>query len=299
MTIVRSKKNIINYIKRPEYYFRLASVIRKFIRKLFRSQTGVINQKTPWGNQIEIDINETIGNSIYSTRIYDLPLSETLWRLTEPGNFVLDIGANIGFITGLCSYKSGPNGKVWAFEPNPLIIKRLTTNIQYNKYLNTTLYPFALSDSNKEGYLEFPDIFSYNHGVAYVGKNGTHSAKAMKIDLRKLDDMVDPGTIINVLKIDVEGHELPVFKGAEKLIDNKQITNIVYEDHDPYPSIIAKFLIAKGYTLFRMEKGWLNLNLKNPASAPSTNGWEPTNYLATLDTEALKKKMKGMFYKCL
>ena len=195
MTIVRNKKNIIHYLKRPEYYFRLTSVIRK----LFRSQHGVINQKTPWGSQIEIDVNETIGNSIYSTQIYDLPLSETLWRLTEPGNFVLDIGANIGFITGLCSFKSGPGGKVWAFEPNPKIIKRLTTNIEYNHYPNTTLHPFALSDSNKEGYLEFPDIFSYNHGVAYVGNNGTHSANAAKINLRKLDDMIDAATIINVV----------------------------------------------------------------------------------------------------
>ena len=217
----------------------------------------------------------------------------------KKGMKVLDIGANIGFITGLCSYKSGPTGKVWAFEPNPVIITRLTKNISYNQYQNITLYPFALSESNKEGYLEFPDIFSYNQGVAYVGSNGNHSAKAIKIDLRKLDDMIAPGTIVNVLKIDVEGHELSVFKGAENLLNNKQITNIVYEDHDPYPSEIAHFLIEKGYTIYRMEKGWLNLNLKNPSSEPSSNGWEPTNYLATLDNETLKKKMKGLFYQSL
>jgi FkbM family methyltransferase len=296
MTIVRNKKSIIHYIKRPEYYFSLHSLIKKVFSK---NGHGVINQKTPWGNNIEIDVNETIGNSIYSTRIYDLALSETLWRLIEPGNFVLDVGANIGFITGLCSYKSGPGGKVWAFEPNPIVITRLTKNIQFNQYPNATLYPFALSDSNKEGYLEFPEIFSINQGVAYVGNNGTHSAKAIKIDLRKLDDMVSPGTIIDVLKVDVEGHELSVFKGAENIISNKQITNIVYEDHDPYPSEIAKFLTGKGYTIYRMEKGWLNLNLKNPSTEPSFNGWEPTNYLATLDTDTLKKKMKGLFYKCL
>jgi hypothetical protein len=155
-----------------------------------------------------------------------------------------------------------------------------------------------LSDSNKEGFLELPEQFTYNQGVAYV-KNGTHSTNAIKIDLRKLDDMIDPGTIINVLKIDVEGHELTVLKGTEKIIQNKQITNIVYEDHEAYPSEIAEFLTDKGYTIYRIEKGWLNLNLKNPSIETSTNGWEPTNYLATLDTNTLKKKMKGIFYKCL
>ena len=296
MTSVRNKTNIIHYIKRPEYYFSVHSVIKKLFS---RNGHGVINQKTPWGANIEIDINETIGHSIYSTRIYDLALSETLWRLIEPGDFVLDVGANIGFVTSLCSYKSGPGGKVWSFEPNPIVITRLTKNIQYNQYPNITLYPFALSDSNREGYLEFPEIFAFNQGVAYVGNNGTHSAKAIKIDLRKLDDMIGPNTIINVLKVDVEGHELCVFKGAENIISNKQITNIVYEDHAPYPSEIAAFLKDKGYTIYRMEKGWLNLNLKNPFTELSGNGWEPTNYLATLDTDALKKKMKGIFYKCL
>lgn len=295
MVVFRSKKSIIHYIKRPEYYFSLHAAVRKLFNK---NGHGIINQKTPWGNIIEIDTNETIGHSIYSTRIYDLALSETLWRLIEPGNFVLDVGANIGFITSLCSYKSGPQGKVWAFEPNPIIITRLTKNIGQNHYPNATLYPFALSDSNKEGYLELPETFSYNQGVAYV-KNGTHSTNAIKIDLRRLDDMIGAGEIINVLKIDVEGHELTVLKGAEKLIANKQITNIVYEDHEPYPSEIAGFLKSKGYTIFRIEKGWLNLNLKNPSIEPSQNGWEPTNYLATLDTKTLKKKMKGIFYKCL
>lgn len=295
MPVFRSRKSIIHYIKRPEYYFSWHSVVKKLFNK---PGHGIVNQRTPWGNLIEIDTNETIGNSIYSTKIYDLALSETLWRLIEPGNFVLDVGANIGFVTGLCSYKLGPLGKVWAFEPNPIVIPRLTKNIQHNQFVNTTFYPFALSDSNKEGYLELPEMFSYNQGVAYI-KNGTHSSNAIKIDLRKLDDMIDAHTIINVLKLDVEGHELSVLRGAKKVLKNKQIINIVYEDHDPYPSQIANVLIDKGYTIYRMEKGWLNLNLKNPHSASSTNGWEPTNYLATLDAGTLKKKMKGIFYQCL
>jgi FkbM family methyltransferase len=294
MTTVRTKKSIIHYIKRPEYYFRLHSVINK----LFKPKNGVITHTTPWKNKIEIDVNETIGNSIYSTKIYDLALSETLWRLIEPGNFVLDIGANIGFVTSLCSFKTGENGKVWSFEPNPLIIKRLTKNIGYNKYQNSKLFPFALSDSNKEGFLEFPEIFAFNQGVAFVG-SGDNNNNAIKIDLKKLDDIVPADTIIDVLKIDVEGHELSVFKGAEDLIDKKLIKNIVYEDHDPYPSEIAKFLSAKGYKILRIEKGWFNLILKDPLSEQSTNGWEPTNYLATLDMDFVKEKMKGRFYQCL
>src|SRR5450631_3558805 len=165
MATVSGKKSIIHYLKRPEYYFSLPYVINK----IFKPKNGVITQTTPWGDKLEIDVNETIGNSIYNTRIYDLALSETLWRLIEPGNFVLDIGANIGFVTSLCSFRTGANGKVWSFEPNPLIIKRLEKNIEYNKFKNAKLFPFALSDSNKEGFLEFPELFASNQGVAFVG----------------------------------------------------------------------------------------------------------------------------------
>src|ERR1700730_1461942 len=285
MTILRNKTNMINYIKRPEYYFRPNSIIKR----IFKSQNGIINQTTPWGNKIEIDVNETIGNSIYSTRIYDLALSETLWRLIEPDNFVLDIGANIGFITSLCSYKTGENGKVWAFEPNPLIIQRLTRNIQSSNFKNITLFPVALSDSNKEGFLELPEMFAINQGVAFIVAENNNNA--IKIELRKLDDLIPGNTLINVLKIDVEGHELSVFRGAENLLNKKLIKNIVYEDQDIYPSKIADFLSEKGYQIFRIEKGWFNVCLKDPYSEPWTSGWEPTNYLATLDTDFLKKKL--------
>jgi hypothetical protein len=61
-----------------------------------------------WKNSI---IHYFIGTSIYNIRIYDLALSETLW-LIEPGNFGLDIDANIGFVTSFCSFKTGANGKV-------------------------------------------------------------------------------------------------------------------------------------------------------------------------------------------
>jgi FkbM family methyltransferase len=294
MNTIRAKMSVIHYLKRPEYYFSLRSVINK----LFKPKKGVITHTTPWGNKMEIDVNETIGNAIYSTRIYDLALSETLWRLIEPGNFVLDIGANIGYVSSLCSFKTGVNGKVWSFEPNPLIVKRLIKNIEYSNFKNIKLFPFALSDKNKEGFLEIPEIFSFNQGVAFVG-SGENKSNAIKIDLKKLDDVVPLDTIIDVLKIDVEGHELSVFKGAENLINKKLIANIIYEDHDPYPSDIAKFLLEKGYIIYRIEKGWFNLILKDPLSEPSNSGWDPINYLATLDTGFVKEKMKGYMYRCL
>jgi hypothetical protein len=140
-------------------------------------------------------------------------------------------------------------------------------------------------------------MFPINQGVAFIGSENNNNS--IKIELKKLDDLIPEDTVINVLKIDVEGHELAVLKGAQNLINKKLIKHIVYEDHNVYPSKISNFLLDRGYDILRIEKGWFNVCLKDPSSVPRTSGWEPTNYLAILDTSFLKKKLKGMLYKCL
>ena len=283
----------VDSFKKPEYYFQPSLILKRIFKKF----KGISIQKTPWNTSVEVDNHETIGKAIYDTRIYDLAVTEVLWRLIDVGNFVLDIGANIGFTVNISSYRAGGIGKVWAFEPNPLLASRLTKNIRYNKYQNTTLFKTALSDENKDGYLVLPDMYNNNEGVAFIGSE--ENEKKIKVSLQKLDDLLPPNALVHVLKIDVEGHELSVFKGAGNAIKNKLIKNIVFEDHNNYPSDVATLLLDNGYRIFRIEKGWFNIALKDPASASKVSGWEPTNYLATLDTAFVKMKMKGSFYKCI
>lgn len=280
------------YLKKPEYFLQPSAIIKK----LFTKQKEIVTRKTPWGSDIEVNAKESIGTAIARTGIYDLPLTEILWRLIEPGNFVLDIGANIGYTANLSSHRAGPEGTIWAFEPNPLLLPRLKKNLQYLKNQNVTLFPIALSDVNDMGFLVLPEVYSKNEGVAFIGSS--NDTNTIKTELKKLDDLLPPGATINVLKIDVEGHELSVFKGAEKALEKKLINNIIFEDHNTYPSEVCKFLLEKGYQIFRIEKGWLKVFLKNPNSKIN-RPWETRNYLATLNAEMIRKKLNGSLYKCL
>lgn len=280
------------YLKKPEYFFQPSTIIKK----LFTTQKRIVIRKTPWGSNIEINSKEAIGTAIARTGIYDLAVSEILWRLIEPGDFVLDVGANIGYTANLSSHRAGSTGKVWAFEPNPMLLSRLTKNLQYLKYQNTTLFPLALSNFNGKGFLVLPEIYSINEGVAFIGSS--NDVNTVNVELRKLDDLLPDGTFISVLKIDVEGHELSVFKGAQKALDKKLINNIIFEDHNKYPSEVSQLLLEKGYEIFRIEKGWLKVLLKNPNSIVR-NSWETINYLATLNSEIIREKLNGSHYKCL
>ena len=55
----------------------------------------------PWGLQLRIDPRESIGSAVWRLGLYDLAVSETLWRLTSPGDLTVDVGANIGHMTSI------------------------------------------------------------------------------------------------------------------------------------------------------------------------------------------------------
>ena len=135
----------------------------------------------------------------------------------HPGGTFLDIGANLGYYSLLASEKLGPSGKIMAFEPNPIIFRRLKENIQINKISMIEAFNFALSDSEGEAFLFTPEVGS--HGLSSIkdqvcGKSTKHCIKT-----KRLDDIL-PNDIgkIDCIKMDVEGAELPVLRGAERII---------------------------------------------------------------------------------
>ena len=114
---------------------------------------------------------------------------------------VLDIGANIGTHT---IYYANHASRVFAFEPNPIAFECLQYNLR--QYLNTTLYPNAVSN-----HIAKIDIVSCgaNYGAAYTLPGNT--IPTITIDSLELSEC-------NFIKIDVEGDELAVLLGAEQTV---------------------------------------------------------------------------------
>jgi FkbM family methyltransferase len=279
-------------IKKPEYYLQPVHILRRFIPVA----KNEVEARTPWGHSMQVDNRESIGKAIFRTGIYDLALTEVLWRLVQPGNFVLDIGANIGYTAGLCSVRTGAGGKVWAFEPNPLVLGKLKNNLLKLPYPNVQVFEMALSSQKGEGVLQMPDAFEINQGTAFIGKE--KNEHSVTVPLEKLDDLLPPGTIADVIKIDVEGHELSVFEGAPKALAAKKIRHIVFEDHLAYPSPVCHLLLQYGYEIFRIEKGWFGVALKDPLQASGVSSWEPVNYIASVNTGELFSFFKNGSYQC-
>ncbi|MHC5821300.1 MAG: FkbM family methyltransferase, partial [Nostoc sp.] len=91
------------YVNRPEYIFRPTQIYHRFFYGNSNSNSEFKNANLPWKVKIKISIypNDVVSNAISKYGIYDLSLTEALWRLTSPGETAIDIGANIGYMTSI------------------------------------------------------------------------------------------------------------------------------------------------------------------------------------------------------
>ncbi|MCB9079357.1 MAG: FkbM family methyltransferase [Anaerolineaceae bacterium] len=275
---------LIEYLNRPEYFFQPAQILHRILKSRTKSTNELEKVNLPWGVEIEIRPQEVIGHSLWKMGIYDLSMTEVLWRLTNPGEMAVDVGANIGYTTSILAKQVGQNGSVVSFEPHPFIYQELNNNVNNWRhdlgwrYIVT--HSLALSSQSGNCDLAIPQDFHVNRGTAYVANSG-HQPDTVTVKAQRstLDSMIQAR--IDILKIDVEGHEFEVLKGARHLLKFHQIRDIVFEEQHDYPSEVTQLLEAYGYIIYRIRKGFWKPILEHPSKTKINHSWEPTNYLAT------------------
>jgi FkbM family methyltransferase len=135
----------------------------------------------------------------------------------EPGQTVLDIGANIGFYTLRQAMAVGPTGRVYAFEPNPSAFDLLTSNVQDNALEWVTCVPKAVSNNREDARLwlsrRWTSTASLFHDTRRTGESGIFVASLT------LDEFVEKQKIdrIHLLKMDTEGAEAIIVEGGLRL----------------------------------------------------------------------------------
>jgi FkbM family methyltransferase len=140
---------------------------------------------------------------------YDPDSSALIRRLYRPDWVSMDVGANVGALTLLMAQLS-PKGEVTAVEPGPVICSRLRRNLELNPQLSSRVAVFELGLSDQPGRL----FWSEDQGNR--GNAGLLGAAGQSVPVVTLDELVRQRTLsrLDFLKIDVEGMELEVIKGA-------------------------------------------------------------------------------------
>ena len=286
--------SLAQYLNKPEYLFRPSQVARRLGRMLHPAERESV-VRLPWGLPLRIRRDDDIGRALWTTGVYDLAVSEALWRLLDPGETAVDAGANIGYMTSLLALRAGPAGAVHAYEPHPAVFAELAANrgLWSGAIAGVELREAGLSDRAGRGRLvEGPD-FAGNRGTARVADDEA----GLDVTLTTLDREFPPGRRLALLKADVEGHEAALLAGAERLLAARAVRDVVYEEHAPGRGRATALLRAKGYHVFGVAKGLLGPLLGEPGGRGSA--WTPPSCLATLEPGRARARMAARGWECL
>lgn len=151
------------------------------------------------------------GASVYFNKMETEQTTEMLGTLSA-GKTFFDIGANVGYYTILASRLVGPSGKVVSFEPLVRNLSFLHRHVELNNAANVKIMPFAVSSENS--ILRFSA--GQNSAMGHLDPSG---AGDILVPTVTLDDIVkELGVAPDVMKIDVEGAEVEVLRGADRVL---------------------------------------------------------------------------------
>ena len=164
-------------------------------------------------------------------------------EIVRSGDCVIDVGANAGFYTLLASRLVGPMGRVVAFEPLPFNQVLLRRHLELNQVTNAIVFQEAVSDH--EGKVRFKS--SGSHLMGHICDDGELEVETVTLDrLWERDGLAPP----QVIKIDAEGAETAVLRGAQSLLSRFRPTIILAAHCSSRQEECVRFLQAEGYEIF-------------------------------------------------
>ena len=187
--------------------------------------------RLPFGSQW-IARNDACGRMILRGH-FERAESQFVESLLKPGMTVLDIGAHHGYYSLLASQKVGPNGRVFAFEPSPRERARLIEHLRINGCTNTRVEPFAMGE--RAGPSELYVVQGKETGFNSLRPPEVSEATTnTQVHVIRLGEYLEQNQIAHVdfIKLDVEGGELGVLKGAGQLLERRPRPVILCEVDD-------------------------------------------------------------------
>jgi FkbM family methyltransferase len=144
----------------------------------------------------------------YDENLLELP------KLLKSGDTFVDVGANFGIYSLLGARIVGANGKVFAFEPIPKLCALLRSNAQHNDLSALTVNEMALGETSGMASLSL----HADEGRSSLRPMDGEVVGTIDVRIATLDQEISPDLTVSVVKLDVEGFELAVLKGATRIL---------------------------------------------------------------------------------
>jgi FkbM family methyltransferase len=214
------------------------------------------------GLRFECALGDSVGRILTVVGTIEAAEREFVRQFLKPNDIFFDVGANLGLFTLTAARRVGPSGYVYAFEPSQREARYLRHNLELNHLTNVTIVTQAVSD--QRGTARF--AIATDGGNNSLMKNAHPQQRIQtwqEVEVTTLDAFITAHTVprINLLKIDVEGGEVNVLRGAANLLNSPQPPTILCEFCDVTAAgfnstgrALYDTFVSFGYQLFTLPE---------------------------------------------
>jgi FkbM family methyltransferase len=247
------------------FFARLSRAFRHPLRSTYVLWSRVF-PNTPLLLRLPFGVWWLAGNDYSGSVIRDGSFENSEFRFVqrylEAGMTVLDIGAHHGFYTLLSATRIGRKGRIYAFEPSPRERAALLRHVKWNRLRNVSVYAVALGMEAKTGHLFVVDQHQTGcNSLRPPASDVLESSTPTPVDIIRLDDWVSEQHLASAdfIKLDVEGGELDVLKGANMFLERRprpvfliEVQEIRTENWGYRAREIIRSLADRGFRWFSM-----------------------------------------------
>ncbi len=222
---------------------------------------------------INLNLSEHMQSRIFWLGFYNESIVSFLNNFLQPGMTVIDVGANIGEITLVAAKRVTPTGKIISFEPVTTINSLLEKNLQKNNISWVTTVKQGLADKNGDAIIFTSSNDDTNNleniGLGTIYPMGERKVPIETISISTMDKYLEEFPIekLDLIKIDIEGAEIPCLLGAIKTIIKFRPHIILETQEETYtaagytPKYLLDFFNSLEYEISRIgSKGKLYSN---------------------------------------
>lgn len=201
------------------------------------------------GYRLQVSLKRHVGLLRASTRVREYAIALRLASLTGPCGVLYDIGANVGLYT--IGFAANRTRIVHSFEPSELVLPYLRRNVSMNRLEKVQVHPVLLSDAQGTRRFVLDQMTTAQSHVGDSSEQGGVSMPCVDLDSYVREHSLPAPDLV---KIDVEGHDLPVLHGMEHVLSAKPIIYLEggMRTEDGRIGAIS-LLLSHGYSVRNLE----------------------------------------------
>ena len=206
---------------KPQAYTHIISVVRKILVLIIPDRIQVNGIKLWLGSGAHCKMDEfeyVVGYEKFTVKLLE--------NFLKKGDYFIDIGAHIGYFSLVTARLVGPEGRVYAFEPEPNNFAQLLKNIEANGYNNIVPVPKAISNISDICDLRLDKKSGFHSLYLAPKQTGT-----IKVDVTTLDDFfaMEGWPPVSFIKMDAQGGEAHILDGAKNLLERNHDLKMIIE----------------------------------------------------------------------